>query len=276
MALRYRTILFFLLFTAWSYGQKKPTIAGSRNVTQTSIPLEAYDRIVLLDEANIHLKIAPESKVVFTADDNLAPVFHFEVVDRVLTISTYYEVKARKQLDIDLFTPGIQSIEIQSGTIDAFVTPEVADLSLVLHGNAGFVANGVGGNFKATLTDRSRLDSNTKWSSLTLTVSDRSVSAVHGDIAQISLSQADRTQVRLSGDTASLSGVLKGEADFDGIELNAGPITWIQQGSTSATLTATQKVELSLSGDAITKLYGVPEVVLPVFSDRAQLIKKEF
>ena len=276
MAVIYRPLLFLLLFTAWSFGQKKPTITGSRNVTQTSIPLESFDRIVLLDEANIHLKIAPESKVVFTADDNLPPVFHFEVVDRVLSITTYYEVKARKQLDIDVYTPDIKSIEIQSGMVDAFVTPEVSDLSLVLQGTSSFVVHGVGGALRATLSDRSRLESNTKWSSLSLSASSRSSAQIHGDIAQISLEQNDRSQVRLSGDTATLKGHLKAESEFDGVELNAGSIEWIQQDNTSATLTATQKVQLSLSGDAITKLYGVPEVSLPVFSDRAQLIKKEF
>ena len=111
---------------------------------------------------------------------------------------------------------------------------------------------------------------------MNLSASSRSSALIHGDIAQISLEQNDRTQVRLSGDTSTLKGHLKAESEFDGVELNAGSIEWIQQDNTSATLTATQKVQLSLSGDAITKLYGVPEVSLPVFSDRAQLIKKEF
>ena len=146
----------------------------------------------------------------------------------------------------------------------------------MLQGSASFVVHGVGGALRATLSDRSRLESNTKWSSLSLSASSRSTAIIHGDIANISLEQNERTQVRLSGDTATLKGHLKGESEFDGLELNAGVIEWIQQDNTSSILTATQKVQLSLSGDAVTKLYGVPEVSLPVFSDRAQLIKKEF
>ena len=265
-----------LLGTSAVKAQKKPKIKGNRIVAPYKAAIEPFHTVLLSEDLTIHIVAADTSGVAMLADDNLPAVFKFQVTDSVLTISTYYTITASKQLDITLFTPSLDSIQLANGEIGLTLDPRFKKLKAVVSGGATLAATGTIASFSMDLNDKAFVTLNGSVALLNLQMKDRATATLYTEVSeQASLSLQDKAGVQWEGTTPHLSASVQG-----GSELSAGALeikeamvnAW---GSARVDLFVVDHLTYFAKEDSYLNLYGLPKIDLLAFSGTSQLRKRE-
>ena len=117
-AMARKWMLLLLVCTSFGLqGQRKPKIKGNRSVIEVNKELPAFNSIKLVDDLVLTLKRTTEPGYTITADDNLIDILKFKVEDSTLIVSSFYQVTAKKNLDITIKYNQLKAIRLLYGTI---------------------------------------------------------------------------------------------------------------------------------------------------------------
>ena len=267
---------FLLLGTSAVEAQKKPSIKGNRIVAPYQASVEPFHSIVLAEDIQLNIVAADSSYVAILADDNLPPVFKFQVTDSILTISTYYIIKGAKQLDLTLFTPNLNSIAMNAGDVGLTLDPRFKAVSISLSQGARLAVGGSVPYFSLSLGDKSFASVNGVFDQLALSLQDRAAATLYTDVSEnASLTLKDKAGVQWGGTAAQLSASLVADTQLSAEELVITEAMVNAAGNTKATLYILAHLTYFAKGDSQLNLYGKPRVDLLEFSGTAQLRKKE-
>ncbi len=270
--------LLFLLLLAGScmlVAQRKPKIKGNRSVTEVREELPPFSAIELNDDLEIQLKKSFGEGYEIVADDNLVDVLKFEVVDSTLIISSFYNIVAKKKLEITVNVRELQAVTLREGKMYSNAMIESNELFINTFGNSeldldasGFVAN-------VNAEDNSRIDLNLDIDSLNVTLKNKTNAVIYAVSGAKKVDLKESASLVLEGTTESLEVAMSGNSKLRGDKLEAAEVDLTIQESSFARIYAFRNFVLNSSGTARTFLYGNPKITVSDFLDTSQLLKKE-
>ena len=111
-------VIFFLAFNTLEFSaQRKPKIKVNKSIVNVNEDLPFFNAIEVKDDLEISLNETTLPGYSITADDNLIDILRFDVEDSTLIIRSFYNITARKQLDITINYNELQSIVLQQGKL---------------------------------------------------------------------------------------------------------------------------------------------------------------
>lgn len=267
-------LLSFISFTNVQ-AQKLPKIKGNRIVAPYNAPLEAFNAIVLDNDLKLNIVASDTTGVSMIADDNLPPVFKFKVTDRVLYISTYYQITASKQLDITLYTPTLDKVVVSSGELGLTLDPRFKKTQLSLSGNATVAVAGTVPSFSVSSDEKSFVNINGSFSSFAMQMTDRSTATIFGDVSNTAqLNMQDKASLKWGGTVAFLTASFDGASVLDAMDLSIDEASVHASGKSKLDLHILSHLTYFSKEESQLDLYGTPRIDLLEFSGTSMMRKK--
>jgi len=267
-------LLSFISFTNVQ-AQKLPKIKGNRIVAPYNASLEAFNAIVLDNDLKLNIVASDTTGVSMIADDNLPPVFKFKVTDRVLYISTYYQITASKQLDITLYTPTLDRVVVSSGELGLTLDPRFKKTQLSLSGNATVAVAGTVPSFSVSSDEKSFVNINGSFSSFAMQMTDRSTATIFGDVSNTAqLNMQDKASLKWGGTVAFLTASFDGASVLDAMDLSIDEASVHASGKSKLDLHILSHLTYFSKEESQLDLYGTPRIDLLEFSGTSMMRKK--
>ncbi|MBO0331407.1 GIN domain-containing protein [[Muricauda] lutisoli] len=268
-------ILLLILSPIMSNAQRKPKIKGSRIVTQVSEELPPFNAIVLNDDLEINLERSFGPGYRITADDNLIDILKFEVEDGTLVISSYYNITAKKELDITVNYTELKAVTLKNGSIISKDVIESDELFVDGFNNTRMDLKANVTVMDINLEDTSSGDFNVEVDSLNINLNNRTQAYVYAQINTGLLGLDGNSSLTMEGTSERLQVNMLDYAKYKGEAMQVSSCQLNVTGNTSARVYTFSDIEIAATADSRIYLYGTPHITIKEFLDTAQIIKKE-
>nr|WP_299383291.1 DUF2807 domain-containing protein [Allomuricauda sp.] len=268
-------ILLVLLCQVSVWAQRKPKIKGSRIVTEVNGELPAFNAIQLNDDLDIELKKSFGPGYEIVADDNLIDILKFKVEDSTLVISSFYNVTAKKQMDITVNYTELKSISAKQGSIVAGDMINSDELFVDAFSNARLNLQASAAVMDINLEESSRADFNLDVDSLNVRVTNRAEAYVYAvnEVGLVDVEQNGTLTMEGTSDRVQINA--SDNARVKAEKMEAATVQARLENASTARVYAYREFELSAIGNTRIYLFGNPRIAITEFMNTAQLIKKE-
>lgn len=267
-------IVFVFCMGFQAFAQRKPKIKGSRNVVVVSENLPAFRAITLSDDIEVMIEKASLESITLEADDNLIDVLKFNVSDGVLNISSFYNITAKKKLNITVYYTELDALTVNNGLITMKDVITTDNFDLRTSGAARVVLNASADVITIQMEGNSSGDFNVASDSLNLIFRDRIDAKVYATGQSNSLFMYKNASVKMEGNTDFFTAKLYGNSKLNGEEFRSKTTRLFSEDSPNARVFAMDEFELSAKGASKTSLYGNPKITILEFLDTSQLHKE--
>nr|WP_304608094.1 DUF2807 domain-containing protein [Lentiprolixibacter aurantiacus] len=238
-------------------------------------PLSAFHTIELKDDLQINLDDSASESYSIIGDDNLIDILRFKVVDSTLTISSFYKITSKKQLDITVNYRQLKSLIVRNGSIVTNQRIQADELSVMSSGTARIELSANAAIVGLSLEENSKGNFNLEADSLNLALKDKASVQLYGVTGQHQVQMEGNTTADLEGTSDSLHIKLKGSPNLKAQKLESAMIRLETTETSVARIYALRELELLASGASRTYLYGTPSIIITSFEDRAELHKEQ-
>ena len=267
-------ILLVCFNCAMTTAQRKPKIKGNKDVVEVREDLPPYHSIEINDDLEIFLQKSITPGYRITADDNLINILKFEVVDSVLQISSFYNITAKKQLDIEVGYNELRAIRLNAGKVMAESVISTDEMTINTTGFSWADLQLSAAMASLTLDGNSKVILNIDADSLNVSLRDK----VEANIYSVSKSQSlelwDNAILNLEGSTDTLQLYVKGNTKLRAHKLEANTIDMETSENVNSRIYALSKLQLSSSGRSRVYLFGEAEIEILQFLDSSELYKR--
>ncbi len=265
-----------LLLPFKASAQKKPDIKGNKSVTTFEKALDYFNALQLDESIDITLIKGVEPKVTMVADDNLPAVFKFEVIDSVLHITTFYHIKSKKELNIQIQYPDLKQITMTSGHVNlSLVNDSDAQLAIQINENASMDVSGLLNRLSITSSGRSFVSIRSTMEELEIKQADRAAISATGSLGKVTATLLSHSSLKLEGSADFVTLFANENARIDAAYCVAKTSSVILSGHANASVQTEESMRLALSEQSDLEVYGSPKLQVDSFSGTAKIEKKE-
>ncbi len=267
-------LLVLALNTAIITAQRKPRIKGNRAVVEVRQSLPAFHAITLLDDLDISLEEAAEPGYVIEADDNLIDVLKFEVSSDTLYVRSFYNIAAKKKLDIRILYTELNAITLKEGRMESKDIISSENLAIRTSGITKLQLNTRSTHLHLHMDGQSSGDFNLECDSVKVVLKDRSDARIYLSSDHLDINMNGNSDAFLEGNTTTMELDIKNGSDLKAERTAAGTVKATLDDTASAHLRPTESLELTSRGSANTYLYGDGQITITEFRDTSKLYKR--
>lgn len=274
---RFYLLALALLFTAFSFAQKKEKIKGSKTVTVAQREIAAFENIEIEDNLQVYLSKGGAEGIEIEADDNLHEVIMSEINGGTLRLYTAKEVSGAKSLSVRItYTDNLKSITAKNEVIvNALADLQVENITVKNLDFSKSYLNVKSTNFTLVLNDKATAEVNSQGESTTVEMSKNAELKALIASPNVKIDMYQKTVAIIEGDAENAVIRLDNNASFTGKKFTAKNMELIAEGYTTCNVMATDNINIAASGKSETELFGKPKVSMSQFSDSAVLYKRE-
>ena len=270
------SILLLLAFTTLaSHAQRKPKIKGNRTVIEVKQSLPAFNKMEVSDDLDISLKRTTSEGYSITADDNLIDVLKFRVEDSTLVISSFYQITAKKKLEIEIGYTQLRSILLSEGRIEAKDKINADMLSITSLGSSKVDLSADLGTLLISMEANSSGRFNITADSLSISMENRADASVYSNAFRNQLQMNGNSSLTWEGTADDLSASMMGDASLKAENLEVQEVNTSMEASSEARFFVLNTITLSQKGTSRCYLYGEPKIEVYQFTDAAELLKRK-
>ncbi|WP_373516791.1 GIN domain-containing protein [Pricia sp.] len=272
-----KNILLFaaLLFCFQVSAQRKPKIKGSRIVTDVQENLPPFNTIELNDDLEVRLRKAPQEGYAITADDNLIDVLKFKVEDSVLIISSFYDITAKKKLDITVNYSDIDVLTLRNGDIRMDGAIITNGLDVNLSESAKLQLNAEAPRMAIYMEGTSSGDFTLKGDEINFVLKDRADARIYAVSETNDLKMNGNASAKMEGTVGDFTINLFENSSLKGEGMESEKVLANLQGSSSAEVHVKMTIELTSSGSSKTYVYGDGKIEIIEFLDTSELHREK-
>jgi len=266
-----------LLLVCTSFGlqaQRKPKIKGNRSVIEVNKELPPFNSIRLVDDLVLTLKRTLEPGYSITADDNLIDILKFKVEDSTLIVSSFYQVTAKKKLDITIRYNQLKAISLLDGSIRSDDLVKSETLKIEATGFSKLHVNADAELVQILMDGNTTGNFNIRADSLHTTMHNKADVNIYYDGYKNHLEIDGTASLFLEGTTDFFSLEMMGNTNLKGQNFEAQEIQAVIGASANVQLFAVVQLNLSQSGSSKCYLYGDPKIRMTTFADTSALYKR--
>lgn len=256
--------------------QTDDKIKGDRNVTIKQTFIDNFDTIIVDGGFSVEVVYNSKPSVEIEADDNLHEVIQFEVLDGVLTFVENIRITSKKKLNIKVnYGDGLKHIEVKGdGEIRSLTSMELNDVLLKTLDDSRAYLNINAKNFTYLSAGKSKTRLNLSADSTKIELSDNSKldALINSKTANFDLYQRANASIEGAAKTAVMR--LINSSNFNGNKFDVNTIDAKLEDNSDLTISATDTITISSSGNGEIYLYGNPAITITKFEDTSKLQKK--
>lgn len=268
-------LLLLMCSTMAIQAQRKPKIKGNRTVIEVKDALPPFTKLELRDDLEVTLRRSTEEAYTVTADDNLIDVLKFKIVDSTLVISSFYQITAKKKLDIVISYTQLNSIMLSDGKLTSIDKISSEVLKITTLGSAKIELGADAGLVKIDMQDNSSGTFNLTTDSLSVTLLNKADANIYSNSFNNALSMKDNTSLEIEGTADYFEFTVDGNAKLRAEDLETRKLTATLMGSSDARFFVTNTISLRQQGSSRCYLYGDPAIEIKQFTDTAELFKRK-
>ena len=270
-----KVLIVLLLLSFLGYSQRVPNIKGNKNVVEVREELPQFKAIELNDDLEIFLQKSATTGYTIVADDNLIDILKFKVVDSTLIVSSFYNITAKKKLEITINYNELESITLLDGKMAVKESISTDHLDISTYGSADLELIANTSTLNLFMEGNSTGDLNLESDSLNITLKDKIDVRIYSVSERNSVEMNNGAVAILEGTTETLWVKLLGKTKLKAELLEAASIKVTMEDSPLARLNALTDFELSSRGASKTYLYGNPKVTILEFLNTSELHKEQ-
>lgn len=256
--------------------QKKPDIKGNKSVAVVDMVLDPFFSIVVEEDLDLSFKKGETPMVHFVADDNLPPIFKFEVRDSVLYISSYYRIRSKKELQIEVSYVALESIEVSGGAIKLDVNSNPSALTIKAKNKADLEVFGIAESISLEIDDASKIKLTSSLNQLNVLAKGRSNLNISGKFNTSIFNLSDKSTLVALGTIDKLELNQSTESYFNGKGFKVNQAKVAMAENAIADFYAVGVVQLALNHQSKFNFYGTAQLDVVEFLGTSQILKKTF
>ena len=271
-------LLFALIFTTFTFAQKKEKLKGSKIVTVTQKEIASFENLEVEDNIEIFLSKGSTQSLEIEADDNLHEIIKADLNGTTLRLYTDKEVTGAKKFSIRVtYTENLKTITAKNEvTINALADLQLENITIKNLDFSKSYLNVKSANFTLIMNDKATAELNFQGDNVTVELSKSSqlkALIAAGNMAKIDLYQ--KTAAVVEGDAAQGKIRVDNNASFTGKKFTVKNLELTAESYTHCNINALENITIAASGKAEIELFGKPKVQVTNFADSAVLYKKE-
>lgn len=268
-------ILLLCLNAGILLGQRKPKIKGNKDVVEVREELPPYHSVELKDDLEILLQKTSSPGYTITADDNLIDILKFRVTDSVLTISSFYTITGKKQLDITVGHQGLRSISLSDGKVFTKAMISSDEFTFKASGTSRAELQLSAPLITLQMADQSKAQLNIDADSMAVEMRHKSDADIYA-VAQVqTYDLREDALANLEGSADTLMVKVSEKSKFRGERMQAQDVDLECTDNVTSRVFATRRFKLTSSGSSKTYLYGDPVIDVESFLDSSELLKRK-
>lgn len=271
--MKYSFLLLFLLGSIAVNAQRKPNIKGNRIVTEVQQDLPEFHSVRLIDDLEVILETGAPGYSL-EADDNLVDILKFEVISDTLRISSFYEIRSKKALEIRIRCPEYQNIILEDGSIEIPQRIQSDILNIEAHNLSRLQVRGKSALTTIKMDGQSKGEFNIESDSVNLILYGGADARVYAVGESSSLQMSDQSDAQLEGVVDHLTIQMSLAAELKAERLEAASVSTTLSGSAKAHVRAVNQIEISSGDAAELYLYGEPQISISAFKGSSELNKR--
>lgn len=270
-------LLFTLLFTAFSFAQKKEKIKGSKIVTVAQKEIGDFENLEVEDNIEIFLSKGSTQSLEIEADDNLHEVIMTELNGTTLRLFTAKDVSSSKKLSVRVtYTDNLKSITAKNEvTLNSLTDLQLPNITIKNLDYSKSYLNVKSGVFTLIMNDKTSAELNLQADSSAIEMSKSAQLKALIASPEIKIDMYQKTVAVIEGDAANAKIRLDNNASFTGRKFSVKNLELIAESYTRNNVNALETITISASGKSETELLGKPKVTVLNFADSAVIYKKE-
>lgn len=268
-------VLCICSWVATVHSQEK--IKGSRDVTIKQTYVDNFETIVVGDDFSVDLVYNSKPSVEIETDDNLHEVIKFEIIDGALVFTETQQIVSKKVLKITVnYGDGFKNIDVKgTAEIRSLTSMELGNSSVKVQDNSRAYLNIKAENFTFYSNGRSKTRLNLTAKETKIELNDNSTleALINSPVCEFDLYQ--RADANIEGTAVTSVVKMNNSTNFYGHDYRVNQCTLIAQDNADTTIDVTESIDLDLSGETQTFLYGEPKITISRLGGSAKLQKKE-
>lgn len=270
-------LLFALLFTTFSFAQKKEKIKGSKVVTVAQKEIGDFESVEIEDNIEIFLAKGGAQSLEIEADDNLHEEIKAELNGTTLRLYTAKTVTGAKKLSVRItYTDNLKSITTKNEVVlNSLTELQLDNITIKALDYSKSYLNVKSGNFTLIMNDKTTAEVNLQAESTTIELSKSAQLKALIASPEVKIDMYQKTIAVVEGDAANAKIRLDNNAAFTGRKFSVKNMELITESYTTNSVNALETISISATGKSQTQLLGTPKVTMINFADSAILYKKE-
>lgn len=270
-------LLFALLFTTFSFAQKKEKIKGSKVVTVAQKEIGDFESVEIEDNIEIFLAKGGAQSLEIEADDNLHEEIKAELNGTTLRLYTAKTVTGAKKLSVRItYTDNLKSITTKNEVVlNSLTELQLDNITIKALDYSKSYLNVKSGNFTLIMNDKTTAEVNLQAESTTIELSKSAQLKALIASPEVKIDMYQKTIAVVEGDAANAKIRLDNNAAFTGRKFSVKNMELITESYTTNSVNALETISISATGKSQTQLLGTPKVTMLNFADSAILYKKE-
>lgn len=270
-------LLFALLFTTFSFAQKKEKIKGSKIVTVTQREIGDFESVEIEDNIEIFLAKGGAQSLEIEADDNLHEEIKAELNGTTLRLYTAKNVSGAKKLSVRItYTDNLKSITTKNEVVlNSLTELQLENITIKNFDYSKSYLNVKSGNFTLIMNDKTTAEVNLQAESATLELSKSAQIKALIASPEVKIDMYQKTIAVIEGDAANAKIRLDNNAAFTGRKFSVKNMELITESYTTNSVNALETISITATGKSQTQLLGTPKVTVVNFADSATIYKKE-
>jgi uncharacterized protein YuzE len=274
---KYYLLAFVLLFTAFSFAQKKEKIKGSKTVTVAQKEIGSFENLEVEDNIEIYLSKGGTQGIEIEADDNLHEVIMTELNGTTLRVYTAKDVSGAKKLSVRItYTDDLKTITVKNEVIlNALADLQLENITIKNLDYSKSYLNVKSTNFTLIMNDKTMAEVNVQGQNTNIELSKNAELKALIASPAVKIDMYQKTVAAIEGDAANAIVRLDNNATLTAKKFSAKNMDLVVEGYTTCNVNATESITIAASGKSETELFGKPKVSVTNFADSAVLLKKE-
>ncbi|MBU2997198.1 DUF2807 domain-containing protein [Cellulophaga baltica] len=275
MKIKFGVFIICFLIGSFAFSQRKPKIRGSKVVVEVHKDLEPFDSIELEHDLDINFVASADYGLSLVIDDNLVDVLEFRVVDHVLSIDSYYNITAKKKLEITVFYNQIHSLILRDGKINIEDVIETDYLNVTSFNSSKISLNANVNLLEVDMSDNSFANLIVNVDSLNVSLKDRADARIYADAKTANVNLKKNSELKLKGKAEVLNAHLFDSSDLKAENFDTSDTNLFIKKNANAYVRAKEVLNLSSSDSANTYFYGNGAINIIEFLNTSQLNKRD-
>lgn len=266
-----------LLFTAFSFAQKKDKLKGSKTVTVTQKEIGEFKNLEVEDNIEVFLVKGSAQALEIEADDNLHEAIQADVNGSTLRIYTSKDISGFKKLSVRItYTGSLRVITAKHETVlNALSDLELDSITVKNFDYSKSYLNVKSKSFSLIMNDKTKAEINLKADNSFIELSKNAeIKALIASPA-VKFDMYQKTVAIIEGDAETAILRIDNNASFTGKKFTVKKMELVAEGYSVCDVMATEAISISANGKAETQLFGTPKIEMKSFADSAVLYKKE-
>jgi hypothetical protein len=275
MKIKLSVFIICFLVGSFAFSQRKPKIRGSKVVVEVHKDLDPFSVIELEHDLDVDFVKSADYGFKLNIDDNLVDVLEFRVVDGVLSIDSFYNITAKKKLEITVYYNELHSLIVREGKIKIEDVIDTNYFKVESFGSSKVEFNANVDLLELFMKDNSSANLIVNADSLNISLEDRADARLHAVNKSANVELYKNADLKIEGECSFLTAHLYENSDLNAENFETSETNLFVEKYSKANVRAVNILNLSSRDSADTYFYGEGSINIIEFLNTSKLSKRD-